>query len=153
MGMPEALYKMPVPTLPAEAVAKLADGAVSRWHSPMGDDDLSGLEAAVQERPLEGLTLDMAAEYLDRLPSEVLDSYDLWVKVGMALHHQFGGSAEALDLWIEASRRSPKFEESAFRKRWRGFKGARSGGGVEHFRVPLHRLGLGPRAQVLARLH
>lgn len=133
MGMPDSLYKMPVPTLPAEAVAKLADGAVSRWHSPMGDDDLSGLDAAVQERPLEGLTLDMAAEYLERLPGEVLDNYDLWLDVGMGLHHQFDGSAEALDLWIEASRRSPKFEESAFRKRWRGFKSNRSGGRVITF--------------------
>lgn len=35
--------------------------------------------------------------------------YDDWVRLGQALHHQFGGSQEGLDLWIAHTKRSAKF--------------------------------------------
>lgn len=42
---------------------------------------------------------------LHRVETEILNKidpnigYDMWLKVGFALHHQFGGSLEALELW------------------------------------------------------
>jgi|GEM_PF-1450501 len=52
--------------------------------------------------------------------------YDDWVRLGQALHHQFGGSAEGLDLWIQHTKRSKKFTgDSQLREmrriKWRSF--------------------------------
>lgn len=70
-----------------------------------------------------GLTLKEAAEMLDLLPlDEWCDDHDGWVKVGMALHHEFDGSDEALKLWIKFSKQSEKFELRECRYRWRTFK-------------------------------
>ncbi len=35
--------------------------------------------------------------------------YDDWIILGQALHHQFGGSDEGFDLWLQHTRRSEKF--------------------------------------------
>jgi hypothetical protein len=35
--------------------------------------------------------------------------YDDWIRLGQALHHQFGGSEEGFDLWLEHTKRSSKF--------------------------------------------
>lgn len=43
-----------------------------------------------------------------------------WVKVGMAIHHETGGSDEGLALWDEWSRRSDKYTGDTF-TRWRSF--------------------------------
>jgi hypothetical protein len=45
---------------------------------------------------------------LEDVPISDLD-YDKWVAVGMALHHQFGGSQHGLDLWVKITRTSAKF--------------------------------------------
>lgn len=62
---------------------------------------------------------------LDSLPISDLH-YDDWVRVGQALHHQFGGSQEGLELWIKHTRRSAKFTGEAQvremrRIKWRSF--------------------------------
>lgn len=135
MGMPDALYSMPVPMLPPKAVAKLAEGVV--WDTPHGDgdsmDDLADLEAAIQERTDEDVTLDIARAYLARLPQDAVEHYSSWVEVGMALHHQFRGSDDALALWLEASARSEKFDEAGCRTRWKSFSTSRRGGAVVTF--------------------
>ena len=66
---------------------------------------------------------------LERLLADVPVSdlhYDDWVRLGQALHHQFGGSQVGLDLWIEHTRRSKKFTgDSQIREmkriKWRSF--------------------------------
>ncbi|MEG3174212.1 VapE family protein [Sphingomonas sp. ZB1N12] len=45
---------------------------------------------------------------LDLIPVSDLH-YDDWIRLGQALHHQFGGSQEGLDLWEKHTRRSTKF--------------------------------------------
>ena len=52
--------------------------------------------------------------------------YDQWIKVGQALHHQFGGSDEGFALWDELFQDSPKYggHEYGF-ARWRSFKANR----------------------------
>jgi predicted P-loop ATPase len=45
---------------------------------------------------------------LDAISISDLD-YDDWVRLGQALHHQFGGSQEGFDLWLHHTKRSSKF--------------------------------------------
>lgn len=62
---------------------------------------------------------------LDHIPVSDLD-YDDWVRLGQALHHQFGGAQEGFDLWLKHTRRSTKFTGDAQvremrRIKWRSF--------------------------------
>jgi predicted P-loop ATPase len=63
---------------------------------------------------------------LDNLPLDHLDDYHDWIKLGQALHHQFGASEQGFELWLEHSKRSDKFDGSSqglrtMRSKWRGF--------------------------------
>jgi len=63
--------------------------------------------------------------HLDVIPVSDLD-YDDWVRLGQALHHQFGGSQEGFDLWLQHTKRSIKFTGDAQvremrRIKWRSF--------------------------------
>lgn len=63
--------------------------------------------------------------YLADVPVSDLH-YDDWIKLGQALHHQFGGSAEGFDLWLEHTKRSSKYtgpaqEREMRRIKWRSF--------------------------------
>jgi putative DNA primase/helicase len=71
------------------------------------------------EPPMRGIDIEAAAEYLDRIDS---DDQDKWLQVGRALHHQFGGSDEALDLWDEWSARSDKYVDGEPAEKWARFK-------------------------------
>lgn len=62
---------------------------------------------------------------LDHIPVSDLD-YDDWVRLGQALHHQFGGAQEGFDLWLKHTKRSAKFTGDAQvremrRIKWRSF--------------------------------
>lgn len=46
--------------------------------------------------PVDNVTLENAADFLEHMD---VNEYQEWVEVGMALHHQFAGSAEALAIW------------------------------------------------------
>ncbi|MFZ5750864.1 MAG: AAA family ATPase [Pseudomonadota bacterium] len=56
------------------------------------------------------------------------DDRDQWLKIGMALHAEFGGSDEGFDLWSHWSRQSLKFDERDQRQKWKSFR--RSGVGI-----------------------
>ncbi len=56
------------------------------------------------------------------LDAQDADDHDNWVRVGMALWHQFNGSAEGLDQWEAWSQRSNKWEAGACAARWPSFK-------------------------------
>lgn len=59
-----------------------------------------------------------------------LDVYGEWLQVGMALHHQFGGGADGLELWDQFSSQAAGYTGfEALEARWRGFD-AGSGSGV-----------------------
>ena len=50
------------------------------------------------------------------------DEYDRWVRVGMALYHQYQGRPEGLNMWNEWSETSAHYSDShALEIRWRGF--------------------------------
>jgi hypothetical protein len=50
------------------------------------------------------------------------DDYDRWIRVGMALYHQYAGSSEGLDIWDTWSQKSSNYtDEGSLSKRWSGF--------------------------------
>lgn len=66
-----------------------------------------------------GLTVDSARKLLSNIEAE---DYDLWLRAGMALHHEFSGSDEGLDLWDEwSSSASTYIGREDLESRWAGF--------------------------------
>jgi hypothetical protein len=49
------------------------------------------------------------------------EDYDTWVQVGMALHHQFDGADEGMELWKEWSETADNFDLDALERRWKDF--------------------------------
>ncbi len=78
------------------------------------DDGLDGI------KPILALTHDKVQETLDLLPNEEAD-YDDWLLVGCALHHQFQGGQEGLEMWHEWGGRSAKSDAADTNRRWRSF--------------------------------
>lgn len=68
-----------------------------------------------------GLTIDKAKALVEAIDSDC--GYDEWLKAGQALHHEFDGSDEALDLWDQWSRKSEeKYPgERSMRGKWESF--------------------------------
>lgn len=68
-----------------------------------------------------GIDLKAARELLDHLPFRWCDEYGDWLRAGMALHHEFGASMEALELWDEWSQRSSKYDVGICSGKWPSF--------------------------------
>lgn len=69
-------------------------------------------------KPVFGFSEEQIEGYLKGLAEDL--SYDEWVKVGMAVHHETYG--EGFALWDEWSARSPKYTDTAYsRARWESF--------------------------------
>lgn len=70
------------------------------------------------KKPLDTKAEDIreALEYLN--PD---DGYDRWREVGMALHHQFGGSDEGLELWDSWSQASTAYDRNEIEEKWPSF--------------------------------
>ena len=64
--------------------------------------------------------------------------YDTWASVGMALHHQYGGTDDGLELWREWSAQAGKHDDDYLDRKWRGFKDDRGTRGVITARHILH---------------
>lgn len=79
-----------------------------------GEADLDGI------KPILALTAETIAETLDLLDNDEAD-YDTWLNIGCALHHQFQGDQEGLELWHEWGARSSKYDAADTNRRWRSF--------------------------------
>lgn len=53
------------------------------------------------------------------------DDYDDWVKVGIALHHTFGGDDAGFEIWDNWSKKSPKYTAEEMSAKWRSFTSRR----------------------------
>ena len=116
-------------------------GKPYRWERPF---DLDGFDQPVIPTALiESLGVAQTGTYefetrepLDFEPGQLerdLDAidigeldYDDWVRLGQALHHQFGGSQEGFDLWLKHTKRSKKYagskqDREMRRIKWRSF--------------------------------
>jgi hypothetical protein len=102
--------------------------------NPLGADNLlSPLQRAEYEaskRPkketrafLEEANLIDDREICELLQFIGADDYHDWVKVGMTLHHHFGGTTQGFSLWNDWSRRSSKYKGDAdLHAHWRTFE-------------------------------
>jgi hypothetical protein len=74
---------------------------------------------------------------LDILDSEIKnalsklnsDDYELWIKIGMALYHQFDGKPEGFEVWDEWSSESAKYDSALCKEKWLTFK-------TDHSKLP-----------------
>ncbi len=81
-----------------------------------------------QEKPDKSLSevakdLERAKEALQSVPA---DNYDLWLRIGFALHST-GAGRWAYQVWDEWSRTSDKYDERDQEKTWQSFKGREGG--------------------------
>lgn len=70
-----------------------------------------------------GLSYAEAEDYLSHLDLATwCDDRVGWVKVGMALHHEFGGHKDAFAAWCDFSKQLPdRFDLKVCREQWRSF--------------------------------
>lgn len=82
----------------------------------------------IQEKEKRDLTLDfdklsdkarLAIDSLRRLPTEYKDTYEKWLKVGMALREL---EDTGLHLWETWSKDSPKYQEGICEEKWRSIE-------------------------------
>lgn len=88
----------------------------------VNQDDLGDFAATVVAEPLDMGTAEVDA-LLENYPAEGKD-YDEWLRVGMALYHQFRGSEDGWSRWVAWSEKSPKHDARHMRTKWRSFGGA-----------------------------
>jgi len=104
-------------------VCSLYDTRFGRRKPPGGASD----DPLMTYDPPAGLSLGDLRNLLDALPVEAADTYQSstgpsWIGVGMAVHHETGGSQEGFALWDAWSAKSPKYSttEDSLRK-WESF--------------------------------
>lgn len=76
--------------------------------------------------PPLGITLPQASRMLDGI-RDWADERETWVRVGMALHHEFDGWEAAWRLFDEWSREGKGYDRRGNRAQWNGFDSDRAG--------------------------
>lgn len=108
------------PMLPMAAAERLRVGA------EVSGEDLDDLESAIAAKPLELRESEVSA-YMSALTEAHAECSDTWLRVGMALYHQFSGSEEGWEWFDEFSRKCPsKYDARTNRRRWESFGGSRA---------------------------
>ena len=82
-------------------------------------DDDDSWDRDVLMPPLD-VEIDELRKVLLSIPNNEAD-YDIWLNIGMALYHQFGGSDQGLELWDEWGEAAEKFDPRESKKKWRSF--------------------------------
>ena len=65
---------------------------------------------------------DEITQLVDILNDERAETYSEWIALGWLLHNIDPNSQELLDIWIDFSKKSPKFEEGKCEKEWNNSK-------------------------------
>jgi hypothetical protein len=77
-----------------------------------------------------GASIEDARDICNRLIAKDADvwceDYDGWLKVGMALHHEFEGSEDGFEVWCEFSEHSAKYNPDVQRAKWESFRRSES---------------------------
>lgn len=113
-----------MPVFPAEALSNNVTEDM-RNEALEADDEDSLLDLAHTSPPL-GLSDNEARDLVFALPvDEWCEDRDGWLKVGMALHHEFDASAEGFDIWCDFSQQSGKFDADDQERVWKSFDRSR----------------------------
>ncbi len=111
-----------LPEFPANALPKLSGSVVVK----VGAGDCDDLLTMVEAEPLE-FTWPEAVAFVRMLPLSACREQDTWLRVGMAIHHQSGGSEEGWRLFDEFSARdAEKYDQTKNRRRWESFENVRT---------------------------
>ena len=121
-----------LPLLCPEDVTPLFDyfdvlAKAAGWQKAPGGNRTEGGAASGALSPLEKYVppLDITDAGIDRALAACTsecDDYATWVRVGMALYHQFDGSDEGLEKWDSWSSGSVKYVDGTCGRKWRTFK-------------------------------
>lgn len=100
-------------------------------------EDLEGDLSDVERKdPISGIDVDEAREVLSHISDQADAGYDAWLAVGSALHHQFQGDGDGLELWDEWSQSSSDYDRDELEAKWDSFdskhKDARTFASVIH---------------------
>ena len=87
--------------------------------TPAGDALPAAERALANARPRLDVTTEELEEALSCLDPDM--GNDAWVRVGMALYHQYDGSDEGFALWDRWSAAGVKYRRSEMRTRWKSF--------------------------------
>lgn len=90
------------------------------------DDDDDGFLESIAAQPPLGLTEAEARDAIHALDGEWFEQREKWLEVGMALHHEFDGSAAGFKLWDDWSRQSDKYVAKDMKTVWKSFRRTRS---------------------------
>ncbi len=102
----------------ASVSVSVRGSAGARGEDDAGDD----FAAFVAAEPLEMRVAEVDA-LLENYPAEGKD-YDEWLRVGMALYHQFRGSEDGWRRWTAWSIESSKHDARQMRAKWQSFGGS-----------------------------
>lgn len=116
------LHDVPASSLPVITREQVAE-AIRAFEKMAGIEPHAAPEVADEDfdmgDPPVGLALDKARELITGIDNT---EYNTWLNVGMALHHEFGGAPEAMDLWNEWSSTAPNYAgREDIEKRWASF--------------------------------
>jgi hypothetical protein len=117
-----------------EDLAEIVTTQIAPLHAIANANQYPGRRDAL--RPSAQTDLD---ELLDHISDADADSYNEWIRVGMAMHDASEGSELGLAAWDRWSRRSAKWGEGECAAKWRTFssEGKKSvvGAGTLHFKA------------------
>lgn len=104
-----------LPELPSDAIEKLnGKNGAARNES---NRDLDELAIMVANRTA-GYGIDQLRELLARVPDTAAEDGESWMRVGMGIYHETGGSEEGWKLFDEFSKRAGNYNERMNRRRW-----------------------------------
>ncbi len=97
------------------------------------NEALLGILDEIRPRKGDQETVDKIRENKEQIRKILLqmdssewEGYEKWLELGMAIHHQFDGDDDGLDLWDELSQQLVNYEQDELIKKWDSFGG---GGG------------------------
>lgn len=97
------------------------------YRRPENDnDDTEGDDSGLTHEP----DVERIRQALDLIPIEKMEDYNAWLEIGMALHHEFGGDPEGMELWDAASQWCDNYDPDAIETKWDSFGSYRGGKSV-----------------------
>ena len=73
-------------------------------------------------------TVDKTTEELQQALAYIdAEDYELWIKVGMGLHHQYAGDADGLTLWDTWSATASNYDSGIMQEKWTSFRSDNTG--------------------------
>ena len=100
-----------------EAMAKEAGWSRVRRSDTLRESSSDTSDSFETAKRVVPMTLEDVKSTLDYVPNND-ENYDRYLDIGFALHHQFGGSSEGLELWHEWAKQSAKYDGHDLNTRW-----------------------------------